>query len=63
MHQGGHSVAKAAKAVKKHDFEGKDVKAVNLHILSTIWLQKLHYTFCKTPNIYFFQHIGKNNFT
>ena len=54
MHQGGHSVAKAAKAVKKHDFEGKDVKAVNLHILSTIWLQKLHYTFCKTPNIYFF---------
>ena len=41
--QVGHSEAKAVKAAKMSDFEGKAVNAAKLCIFLIIWLQNLHY--------------------
>ena len=54
--QGGHSAAKAVKAVQMVDFERKAVKAVKLYIFNLLAAKA---AFLSSPNIHFFQH-GNN---
>ena len=64
MQQGGHSTAKAVKAVKIVDFETKSVKAIKLYIYIYILSHlSAKAALLSSHNIHSFQHIVKIFFT